>query len=71
MAPDSDYGEQGQLVQPAQPANEAPPPPPTPRMMIQQALDQLHHPGNLDLTGRLHAIETLVRTMAMHLMGRE
>ena len=46
----------------------APAPPPSPAARFQQVLDQLNHPGNLDLPSRMHALEQAVRVMIAVLM---
>lgn len=42
--------------------------PPSPAAMVQKALDQLNHPGNLDLQSRLHAMESALRMVVAALM---
>ena len=41
---------------------------PSPAAQLQQALDLLNHPSNLDLQSRLHAIQNCLSVMAAQLM---
>ena len=36
--------------------------------MVQKALDQLNHPGNLDLQSRLHALEHVMRVLCAQML---
>lgn len=48
--------------------DSAVPAPPSPAAQLQAALDAINHPSNLDLQGRLHALQNCIFVMAAQLM---